>query len=45
MLASFQDTSSIDANRMNGITGLAVCILIALLGAGMIYYVSKRKES
>lgn len=45
MLASFQDTSSIDANRMNGITGLAVCILIALLGASMIYYASKRKES
>ena len=42
MLASFQDTSSIDANRMNGITGLAVCILIALLGASMIYYASKR---
>lgn len=45
MLASFQDTSSIDANRMNGIAGLAVCILIALLGASMIYYASKRKES
>ena len=42
MLASFQDTSSIDANRMNGIAGLAVCILIALLGASMIYYASKR---
>lgn len=45
MLASFQGTSSIDANRMNGITGLAVCILIALLGVSMIYYASKRKES
>lgn len=45
MLASFQDTSTIDANQMNGITGLAVCILIALLGASMIYYASKRKES
>ena len=45
MLASFQDTSSIDANRMNGIAGLAVCILIALLGASMNYYASKRKES
>ena len=45
MLASFQGTSSIDANRMNGITGLAVCILIALLGVSMIYYSSKRKES
>ena len=28
MLASFKETSSLDANRMNGITGLAVCILI-----------------
>lgn len=45
MLTSFQDTSTIDANQMNGITGLAVCILIALLGASMIYYASKRKES
>ena len=45
MLTSFQKTNSIDANRMNGITGLAVCILIALLGASMIYYASKRKES
>ena len=44
-LASFQKTSSIDASRMNGITGLAVCILIALLGASMIYYASRRKES
>lgn len=45
MLASFQKRSSINADRMNGITGLAVCILIALLGASMIYYASKRKES
>ena len=45
MLASFQKRSSIDADRMNGITGLAVCILIALLGVSMIYYASKRKES
>lgn len=30
---------------MSGITGLAVCILIALLGDSMIYYASKRKES
>lgn len=31
MLASFQDTSTIDANQMNGITGLAVCILMRVL--------------
>lgn len=30
---------------MNGITGLAVCILIAALGVSMIWYASKRKES
>lgn len=38
MLASFQKNGSLDANRMNGITGLVVCILIALLGVSMIYY-------
>ena len=42
MLASFQKTDSLDANRMNGITGLAVCVLIAALGICMIYYASKR---
>lgn len=31
MLASFQDTSTIDANQMNGITGLAVCIMMRVL--------------
>ena len=45
MLASFRETSSVDPNRMNGITGLAVCILIAALGVSMICYTSKRKES
>ena len=45
MLASFRETSSVDPNRMNGITGLAVCILIAALGVSMICYASKRKES
>ena len=33
-----------DANRMNGITGLAVCVLIAALGVSMIYDASRRKE-
>ncbi len=45
MLASFQGTDSVDANLMSGITGLVVCILIVLLGASMIYYAYKRKES
>ena len=45
MLASFRETSSLDPNRMNGITGLAVCILIAALGVSMICYACKRKES
>lgn len=31
LMASFQDTSTIDANQMNGITGLAVCILMRVL--------------
>ena len=37
MLASFQNTSNLDVNRMNALTGMAVCILIALLGISMIY--------
>lgn len=41
MLASFQKTSSVDANRMNGIIGLAVCVLISLLGVSLICYASK----
>lgn len=45
MLASFRETSSLDPNRMNGITGLAVCILIAALGVSMICYARKKKES
>ena len=42
MLASFQGSSTLDANRMNGITGLVVCILIVLLGAGMIRYADRK---
>ena len=45
MLVSFQGTDSLDMNRMNGITGLAVCLLISALGISMIYYAFKRKES
>lgn len=45
MLASFKETSSLDANRMNGITGLAVCILISALGVSMICYAAKRNGS
>lgn len=45
MLASFQETGSLDADRMNGMTGMAVCVLIAALGISMIYYARKRKES
>lgn len=44
-LASFKETSSLDANRMNGITGLAVCILISALGVSMICYAAKRNGS
>ncbi len=44
MLVSFQGTDSLDMNRMNGITGLAVCLLISALGISMIYYAFKRKS-
>lgn len=44
MLVSFQGTDSLDMNRMNGITGLAVCLLIFALGISMIYYAFKRKS-
>lgn len=45
MLVSFQGTDGLNADRMNGITGLAVCLLISALGISMIYYVFKEKES
>ena len=44
MLVSFQGTDSLDMNRMNGITGLAVCLLISALGISMIYYAFKRRS-
>lgn len=45
MLASFQENSSINADRMNAVTGMVFCVLIALLGIRMICYASKRKEA
>ena len=45
MLVSFQETNSLNTDRMNGITGLAVCLLISALGISMIYHAFKRKES
>ena len=44
ILVSFQGTDSLDMNRMNGITGLAVCLLISALGISMIYYAFKRRS-
>ena len=44
MLVSFQGTDSPDMNRMNGITGLAVCLLISALGISTIYYAFKRRS-
>lgn len=44
MLASFQDKSSLNSNQMNAITGLAVCILIAILGTSMIWYAYAKKN-
>lgn len=45
MLASFQERSSLDINRMNAMTGMGVCVLISILGASMIHYAYKKKES
>ena len=45
MLASFQERSSLDINRMNAMTGMGVCVLISVLGASMIHYAYKKKES
>lgn len=36
MIASFQKTDGMDGAWMNGITGLAVCLLVAALGVSMI---------
>lgn len=44
MLASFQDKRSLNSNQMNAITGLAVCILIAILGTSMIWYAYAKKN-
>ena len=44
MFASFQDKNSLNTNQMNAITGLAVCILISILGISMIWYASKKKK-
>ena len=45
MLASFHGIGSMDANRMNAITGMAVCILILALGVSMIHYAFKNQEN
>lgn len=46
MLASFQETGTIQANQMNAVTGLAVCIMISAMGIRMIYLAHRiRKES
>ena len=44
MFASFQDKNSLNTNQMNAITGLAVCILISILGISMIWYARKKKK-
>lgn len=44
MLASFQERSTLDMNQTNAMTGMAVCILISLLGISMIYYSYKRNK-
>ena len=44
MFASFQDKNNWNTNQMNAITGLAVCILISILGISMIWYAWKKKK-
>ena len=41
MLTSFQNENSRNTHQLNAITGLAVCILISMLGTSMIRYASK----
>lgn len=44
MLVSFGGGNGLEASRMNGITGLAVCILISVLGVSMIRYAYRNKK-
>lgn len=44
MLVSFGGENGLEAGRMNGITGLAVCILISMLGVSMIRYACKKRS-
>ena len=44
MLASFQGKGGLDANRMNAITGMVVCVLILALGVSMIHYAFKNQK-
>lgn len=44
MLASFQSKSSLDSTMMNAITGLALCVLISILGISMIRYAYVKRE-
>ena len=44
MLASFQWNGGLDANRMNAVTGMVVCVLILALGVSMIHYAFKNQK-
>ena len=44
MLASFQGKGGLDANRMNAVTGMVVCVLILALGVSMIHYAFKNQQ-
>ena len=44
MLASFQGNGGLDANRMNAVTGMVVCVLILALGVSMIRYAFKNQK-
>ncbi len=44
MFASFENENNWNINQMNAITGMAVCILISILGISMIRYASKKES-
>lgn len=44
MLASFQGNGGLDANWMNAVTGMVVCVLILALGVSMIRYAFKNQK-
>ena len=44
LLVSFQNKSNLNSTQMNAITGMAVCILISILGISIIRDASVKKK-